>query len=197
MKGARGGFTLLELMVCVAIILVLCALFLPVLSRCREAAGRVRCQSQIRQLGLALLGYASVHDDFLPHEDNGDTQPPFSCGWYEVLDATLGDRRCLQCGSLSVDPTWRSYKMNSLLEEGGMDFRNLGSIEDPSRTVLAFDGRVDNPGVRRLPKGTWDLAAPRHGEGTVCLFCDGHVAWISSRFDTAGWADPGSLVWRP
>ena len=197
MRDRKGGFTLLELMLCIAVILILCALLLPALSRCREAGGRVRCESQIRQLGLALLGYASANDDLLPHEDNGDTQPPFGCGWYEVLDATPGDRRCLQCAGLSVDPTWRSYKMNSLLEEGGMDFRSLGSIADPSRTLLAFDGRIDNAGVRRLPKGTWDLAAPRHGEGTTCLFCDGHVAWRPSCFDASGWDGPGDVVWEP
>jgi len=197
----RRGFTLLELMAAVAIVLVLASLLLPVLSKAREAARRTRCLSQLRQLGLAFTAYAAEFDDLLPHEDNGDTLPPFGCGWQEVLTPYLGPRSrqadCRQCPSLSVDPSWRSYKMNSLLEEDSVDFLCLTSIPDAARTPLAFDGRVDNAGVRLSPKGDWDSAASRHGSGTSLLFCDGHVAWLPARFDTSGWDGPGAVAWRP
>ncbi len=200
MRTGRG-FTLMELLASMAVVLALSALLLPAAARAREAARRVRCQSQLRQLGIAFQGYAADFDGFLPHEDNGDTLPPFGCGWYEVLTPYLGRRApsldCRQCPSLSVDPSWRSYKMNGLLEEGAVVFRSLDSIRDSARTVLAFDGRVDNAGLRSLPKGDWDSAAPRHGEGTGCLFCDGHVAWLKARFDASGWASAGQATWRP
>lgn len=195
-RGA-SGFTLVELMAAMAVVLLLVALLLPAVARARQAAGRVQCLSGLRQLGIALAAYAAQHDDLLPHEDDGDSLPPFGCGWYEVLDATLGDRRCLQCPGLTVDPSWRSYKMNALLEEGPVHFLSLSSVENPSRTVLAFDGRIDNAGVRRQPKGDWDMAASRHGSGTSVLFCDGRVQWVKGRFDTAGWQDAGGLAWRP
>ena len=193
----RKGFTLTELMVSVSLVALLAGLLLPVAAKARSAALRARCTSQMRQLGLAFLSYASDSGGLLPHEDNGDGQPPYGCGWFEVLPAYLGGQECRQCGGLSVNPSWRSVKMNSLLEEGAVDFLGLAEVGDASRTVLAFDGRVENQGVRMLPKGDWDSAAPRHGAGTLCLFCDGGVRFVPARFDAAGWTDANGILWRP
>lgn len=192
MSPDRTGFTLLELLVALAVVLVLAALLLPVLSMARQASRRAQCLSQIRQLGMAFLAYTSDADGFLPHEDNGDSLPPFGCGWFEVLDTA-----CRQCPGIRGQASWRSYKMNSLLEEGSVAFLNLNSVAEPSRTVLAFDGRTENAGVRSLPKGTWEMAAPRHGTGTTVVFCDGHAAWVRARFDASGWDGPNGLEWSP
>lgn len=61
-KPRAEGFTLIELAVVIAIIAVVAALLLPVLGRGKTAAHRIRCVSNLRQLGLAAQMYWSDHD---------------------------------------------------------------------------------------------------------------------------------------
>ena len=60
------GFTLVELLVVIAIIGILVGLLLPAVQAAREAARRMSCSNNIRQVGLAFLNYESAYKKFPP-----------------------------------------------------------------------------------------------------------------------------------
>ncbi|MCC6508704.1 MAG: DUF1559 domain-containing protein [Pirellulaceae bacterium] len=80
-KSRAHGFTLVELLVVIAIIGILVGLLLPAVQAAREAARRMQCQSQIRQLGIALHNYHSAMGKFpygrggTGHPDGGTLRP--------------------------------------------------------------------------------------------------------------------------
>jgi prepilin-type N-terminal cleavage/methylation domain-containing protein/prepilin-type processing-associated H-X9-DG protein len=187
-----GGFTLTELLVSMTIISILISLMVPVILAARAQARKLQCVHRLRQLGIAFHLYAENWVVY-PHEDRGDSRPPFGCGWDEVLDPYLGDRRMYRCPSFEDRPDHRSYKMNSLLEDDADPFLSPAAVGRPARTVLLFDGKVDNFGVRRLPKGTWVLLDPRHRGWAHLLFADGHVGGVN--WDSPETRGEGETIW--
>lgn len=76
-----AGFTLIELVVSIAIIGVLAALLLPAVQSSRDAARRTVCKSRLRQLGLALHQYHEIHGCFPPGSYVMGPSFPIQSGW--------------------------------------------------------------------------------------------------------------------
>ena len=86
-KGKSHGFTLVELLVVIAVIAILVSLLLPALGKARESANQIKCLSSMKQLGVTMALYSSQSDDWnVPlqiHFVRPDTGATENQNWYQ------------------------------------------------------------------------------------------------------------------
>jgi prepilin-type N-terminal cleavage/methylation domain-containing protein/prepilin-type processing-associated H-X9-DG protein len=106
-----SGFTLIELLVVIAIIALLAAILFPVFARARENARRATCQSNMKQIGLAMLQYTQDYDEKIAHwgQTSGGVVLGTSVGagylWTDLVMPYLKNSQILRCPSMRAQPS--------------------------------------------------------------------------------------------
>lgn len=76
------GFTLIEMLVVIGVVAVLIAILVPVVGKARESANRVKCGSNLRQIGTAMIQYAFANDGVLPFTSRNTTGDLHNEDWF-------------------------------------------------------------------------------------------------------------------
>jgi len=81
----HAGFSLLELLITVAVIAVLLAILLPSIHAARGVSRQVVCGTRLHSLGQAMQAYVSTYGDWLPGSPNTSGNGAYPCGWRQKL----------------------------------------------------------------------------------------------------------------
>lgn len=205
MNSRKRAFTLVEILVVIAIVSLLAALVLSVFSRARNSARTTTCASNLKQIGLAFRLYT---EDYRGRYPNFDIAGNTDCGWAEQIYPYVRATAIFSCSSFAYgefrpgcpasEPTtnaefpfynWDgSYNYNFISGPGGRF--SEARMRRPSETILFCDGQGKRGSYSKLEGGGSINGVPidprdfselgnRHNYGSNVAYADGHVKWRS------------------
>jgi type II secretory pathway pseudopilin PulG len=209
------AFTLVELLVILAILAILAGLLMPDLIRAKSKARSVHCVSNLRQWGLAYRQYADDNHDFLPRRGQGVKpldQIDRPADWFNALPPYLnlppyqqlftnhqrllpGARSVFVC-PVATDPGsnhFLPYAMNMNLcpwgNSGASEATKFGDVVRPSQVVALAD--APGPYSATYPSQNAYSPIPRHNKRLNLLFLTGHVQSFAGDYVGCGVGDAG------
>lgn len=203
----RPGFTLVELLVVISIVLILTSMLFPTLTKVRMTAHRVTCVNNLRQLSAAIQMYADDHDEKFPNNNNAFLW--MGRQWRPLLDTYVGSRASYWCpldatAKMKYDSTSYAYlqsfyhRPEDIIPANRMGYRtckaapatqNLGAVAYPDKKILLYEWTTNHEAPLRT---MWDQTGAH-----VAVFVDGHTAIIrqeSLRRSVLGDFDPNWTV---
>jgi len=190
------GFTLIEILVVVAIISLLAAILFPVFARARENARRASCLSNLKQIGLAWFQYAQDYDEKFPPNYTCTVWTSTTCTkqalWYSydtttypgLLNPYIKNAQIFRCPSQSGTQGYGYNRRGFSLYPGYSSdgtIASLSAIVAPSQLIVIADSYADQYYIWNDPTdshdatiATWGIYPYHLGTGDV-LWADGHV----------------------
>ena len=161
----RFGFTLVEMLVVIAIIGILIALLLPAVQYAREAARRISCSNKLKEVGLALLHYHNDHNSLPPSaywgvpQPGGGTELAYHHTWIRSILDYLEERNLDQKVD-DLKPAWGQailvkHKLEILLCPSDGRIEQPGAAHNMAVTnYVASEGYLWEP-TNVLDNATW------------------------------------------
>ena len=194
----RAAFTLVEILVVLAIIGILAAILFPAFASVRASARAASCASNLKQIGFATLMYAQDNSGKLPYPINGITYKGPRCGWPDSFFRYTRNAEVFICPddpddeeNSVYDPACTATPEAPVDKAGSYNF--VGRYDsltrnEPTRVILAVDGRGGDSAPSTSPGHTTilmqklqgTLGDPRHNDGYNMVFGDGHVKRLST-----------------
>ncbi len=206
---ASRGFTLIEILIVVAIVGILAAILFPVFGSARETARTATCSSNLKQIYLGTQLYVQDNNGTYPNPGYVSTK----CGWANLVYPYVKSTDVFQCpraahgefrtgcppDSEDGQDHWDgSYDFN-VLRVGTRQFIRESLVGQPSKVMLFRDGSgttLDAYGVEHFTEpgasfdNAYDVAVYQmknlaetdraHNEGLNICFADGHVKRLTS-----------------